>query len=128
MKLGVILVASNKVFQIVKPYSGKDMHNRFIAELERTLPKEAMQMENQVISNIQANGNIDTGTLVSNLERGVEEKTAWVMSDTDPNPTHSGYAPALEDGTWKTPAYPNFEPALEMQATIAVEHISDFKF
>lgn len=108
--------------------TGKASFDLWAKDLSRDMAKQAMQMENQVIANIVRNDNIDTGTLVSNLERGSGDNFAWVESDTQPNPDHSGYAPALELGTYKSKAYPNFQDALETQEKRMDNFMDDYNW
>ena len=83
-------------------------------ETERAMDTNTHQLRQAVKYNIHAHDNIDTSTLISNLEaetkvsRGGRISYGIVKSNVSGNPKgHRGYAPIVERN------YPNFIPALE---------------
>lgn len=96
--------------------------------------KNTEQMRQAVRENIVNRGNIDTTTLMNNLQSRTTESVKGnisigvVESNVRSNPKgHRGYAIPLEYGTNDTRAYPNFRDALDEYSKVIYEKLSSIK-
>lgn len=92
------------------------------------------QMTDVVRTNIRANDNIETSTMLDDLETKVELSpkgysiTLETASNVSMNPDgHRGYAPIVEYGSSRTRAYHNFEPALKVVTPLVLKDLSKIK-
>lgn len=99
---------------ITKKINFDKLIDHWLDETERAMETNTMQMRQAVKYNIHANDNIDTSTLISNLEAETKVSSGGrisygiVSSNVSSHPEgHRGYAPILERH------YANFMPALE---------------
>lgn len=109
---------------IIKKIDFDKIIDNWLDDTERAMEKNTMQMRQAVKYNIQAHDNIDTSTLISNLQAETKVSSGGrisygeVKSDVSSHPEgHRGYAPILERN------YPNFIPALEEYADQMVEKL-----
>lgn len=109
---------------ITKKINFDKIIENWLDETERANEKNTMQMRQAVKYNIQAHDNIDTSTLIINLQAETKVSSGGrisygiVSSDVSSHPEgHKGYAPILERN------YPNFIPALEDYAEQMVEKL-----
>lgn len=113
-------MASLIQFEVTKKIDFKQKEEDFLDSVMNILNTRTQQMTDVVKSNIRGHDNIDTSTLISDLETKVTVSdgkgvvTGETASNVTGNPKgHRGYAPMLEYGTARTSAYPNFIPALD---------------
>ncbi|WAX12411.1 hypothetical protein EC99P1_00086 [Enterococcus phage EC99P1] len=109
---------------IIKKVDFDKLIDHWLDETERAMEKNTMQMRQAVKYNIQANGNIDTSTMISDIETETKVSSGGrisygiVKSNVSGNPKgHRGYAPIVER------YYPNFIPALEDYTEQMVEKL-----
>lgn len=106
----------------------------FSDDVMKVLRVSTELMYDNVRSNITMHGNIDTGTLIENLEKRVDLSeggrvvTAEVASNVTSHPDgHRDYAPVLEYGGAHTRPYPNFIPALKSVEDDVMRDLGDIK-
>lgn len=92
------------------------------------------QMTDAVRVNIIGNDNIETQTLLNDLESKVtlspkgHQITLETASNVSGNPDgHRGYAPVVEYGSARTRAYHNFIPAMELITPLVFKDIKKIR-
>ena len=117
-------------FEVTLKINFEKIAEDFVKNTFKANEKNTEQMRQAVKSNIAGRGNIDTSTLINNLQSRttISQKgnisTGVVESNVKSNPKgHRGYAVDLEYGTEDTRAYPNFRDALEEYSKVIEEKL-----
>lgn len=115
-------------WEVTKKVNFERMQENYVKETERTSEKDVIKLVDMVKENITRHNNIDTRTLIDNIQKKVTTSDAGyvttleVASDGSSYPTGpKEYAAALEK------SYPNFIPALDKMGEIMTETLGRIK-
>lgn len=120
------------VVEVTKKIDFEGIYEKWTSDVEKATTKNTEQMKMAVEQNITNRGNIDTWTLVNNIQSRTTSSTKGnistgvVESNVRSNPKgHRGYAVDLEYGTSRTMAYPNFRDALDEYGQVMFEKVKN---